>query len=238
MGKKLIAAGFSVIVAALLFISCTGPKGDTGPAGPSGSNVLVMTLQDGQSPYSDYSGISDSYIDSVNATSTYMNTGLLFIGYLGGTGSSNRAFIKVDMSPIVPANAFIVKAYLSLHSYIGSGGYPVITAYKVSTAHIVTLPIATWIKCNMMENWTTPGGDYYATAASDSVNLQNVSNDLVTLTMDPALVQSWLSNPSANNGILLKSGNEGSSDGMTEFYDSTASQVSLRPKLTVYYKLP
>jgi hypothetical protein len=238
MNKKLIFSGIFITAIALLFVSCAGPKGDTGPAGPVGSNLLMMTLQDGQAPYAGYTGIVDAYIDSANASTQYSNTGYLYAGYWTGSGSSTRPLMKIDMSPLVPATAVIVKAYLTLTIFVGSGNYPTITAYKVSNAHILTVYMVTWLKSNMMDSWTTPGGDYDAAPASDSVNMQNTSNNTVTFTLDPSLVQSWLSSSSTNNGIILKSGNENLSDGITEFYDSTAAQVYQRPKLTVYYRLP
>ncbi|WP_373294539.1 golvesin C-terminal-like domain-containing protein [Streptomyces albiflavescens] len=92
---------------------------------------------------------------------------------------------------------------------------------------------ATWVKANATTNWTTAGGDFGATVADTVPALSN----------DPArhdwsatsLVQSWVSTPGSNQGVLLKMADESVKQERTVFLSSEAPEKKLRPRLVVSY---
>ena len=57
-------------------------------------------------------------------------------------------------------------------------------------------------------------------------------------TINGFAIQGWIANPGTNYGLMIKSQNEGTADGGLQFYSREYTEVSQRPKLTVFYKLP
>jgi len=223
----------ALIAAAVIFVllaSCTGPKG---PAGPSGANVLSMTFQDGISPFPSYIGVEDTYADSLNASTNYIGSNLLYVGYNTANMTVDRAFIRFDMYPLIPSNAVVVKAYLTLYAEGASASFPVIRAYRVT--HSWLQPMLTWITTGLIP-WTTHGGDYDPAAVSDAVTYAN-GNNAMTFTLNNSLVESWMNDPATNYGVVLIAQNEHISDG-DEYFASSQNSDYFRPKLTVYYTLP
>lgn len=86
------------------------------------------------------------------------------------------------------------------------------------------------------QKWTTPGGDFVATAsASTSVN--GVGSYKWTGTGLIADVQQWLSDPTANFGWIL-TGNETAGDTSKEFDTKETRTASARPTLTIDFTPP
>jgi hypothetical protein len=221
-------------LAFVLFIfSCSGPKGSTGPAGPSGANVLSMSFQDGMFPFASYVGILDTYADSLNASTNNYGTNTFLTGYKTVNMTSDREFISVDMSPLVPSNAVIVKAYLSIYQQGATGSMPVIQAYRVTRGWMVTF--LDWNSTGIAP-WNTPGGDFDPVAVSDTA-VYKTGDNVLTLTLDNGMVQSWMTDPGTNYGVILIAQNENVSNG-DEFFATSAGVDFERPKLTVYYTLP
>lgn len=224
----------SALAFVLFIVSCSGPKGSTGPAGPSGANVLSMTFQNGMAPFASYAGISDTYADSVNASSnTNYGTPMFLVGYNTANSTSDREFISIDMSPLVPSNSVIVKAYLSIYQQGATGSTPVIRAYMVTRGWI-----ASYLDWNTtgIAPWTTKGGDFNPVAVSDAVTYRTGGN-VLTFTLDNNMVQSWMASPGTNYGVELIAENENISNGDETFVSSAGTDFA-RPKLTVYYTLP
>jgi hypothetical protein len=89
--------------------------------------------------------------------------------------------------------------------------------------------------------WTTPGGDF---AASASATLQIVGTTLSTpysWTTTSALVadvQSWLDSPTGNFGWILKNEDEVATQTFRAFYSRNTATAGLRPVLQITYAVP
>lgn len=223
---------FTAIAAVAFFISCSGQKGATGPSGPAGANAFSMTFQNGLSPTASYVGIVDTYIDSANATAKNYTNNLYYVGYIASTSDSNREIIRADLTQLIPSNAAVVKAYLTLTAAAGSGAtVPVMKAYRLNQQWIQQF--ATW---NLTGGgpWIPAGGGYDSTPVSDAVSFQN-GNAAITFTLDNNMVQSWLADPATNYGVIIIDQSENVLDGLEYFYTSQATVDYYRPKFTVYY---
>jgi len=229
MYKKRFLAAIVIAATAALLISCTGPKGSTGPAG---ANAFSITFQDGLSPTASYVGIVDTYIDSANATAKNYANNLYYVGYIASTSDSNREIIRADLTQLIPSNAAVVKAYLTLTAAAGSGATaPVMKAYGINQQWIQQF--ATW-NLTGGEAWIPAGGGYDPAPVSDAVSFQN-GNAAITFTLDNNMVQSWLADPATNYGVIIIDQNENVLDGLEYFYTSQATVDYYRPKFTVYY---
>jgi hypothetical protein len=217
-----------LVAAVFLFVSC---RGDKGPAGEPASNVYQMMFQDGTFPYNSYSGTIDSYIDSQNATSNYGTALQINADYSGGY--TQRALVKFDLTSITPSNVTVVNAYLTLAIGSSFGTAGSVAAYKLNKPW--QEPYATWLLYNYMSSWATEGGDYDAAPVSDIIT---PATSCATFTLNNSLIQGWIANPGTNYGLMIKSQNEGTADGGLQFYSREYTEVSQRPKLTVFYKLP
>ena len=85
--------------------------------------------------------------------------------------------------------------------------------------------------------WTTAGGDFAGTASASTVVSQTTSA-AYTWSSTPALVsdvQSWLDNPSANDGWLLENTDEIDAQTFRAFWTREATNPALRPALQVTF---
>ena len=231
MHRKQFFTAITLVMAAALFMSCTGQKGSTGPAG---ANAFSMTFQDGLSPSASYVGIVDTYIDSANATTKNYTSNLYYVGYVASTSDSNREIIRADLTQLIPSNASVVKAYLTLTEAASSGAtFPVMKAYRLNQQWIQQF--ATW---NLTGGgpWIPAGGGYDPAPVSDAVSFQNGNAEL-TFTLDNNMVQSWLADPAANYGVIIIGQGENALDGLEYFYTSQAAVDYYRPKFTIYYTI-
>ncbi|MEZ4959932.1 MAG: DNRLRE domain-containing protein, partial [Saprospiraceae bacterium] len=188
------------------------------------------------------SAAADTDIDQASPTKNWGGcTGI----YLNGSSSAlDHPMIKFDLSGI-PAGATITSATMTLVKIGGGatgGTGNSSTAVNVS-AHQITnawtegtsscygsTTVANWTQRQSGTNWTTAGGDYNATAE----NTISVAGDGAYSWNIPNMVQSWVNNPSNNQGVLLKMETE-----PTAFYKVFASRenstVDNRPVLTITY---
>jgi hypothetical protein len=232
-----------IFAAAFIFASC---KGDTGAAGtPASDGPAVMMFQNGVAPYPAWQGITDTEIRQGGAAYNHGScAGGLTIGYYNQSGFyASRSLIKFDLSTIDPAGAVVTGAYLRVYCASYSGAVTV-TAHAVTTNWAAgtglctdtTTTNASWNNSATGLAWTTPGGggDFYAVKASDSVVM--MTPGFYTLTLDKATVQSWITNPVQNFGIILK----GSDESAYNEINIAPSEVNMEngPRLTVYYRLP
>src|SRR5262249_32527580 len=92
-----------------------------------------------------------------------------------------------------------------------------------------------WLRTGAGANWNTPGAPGQGTdvVAGKSFVLPSVTGtQTVTVPLDPAVVQSWIDNPNANQGILLVNETAGA---VVRVDASENGTVSARPKLSVSY---
>jgi hypothetical protein len=238
MGKKYAIFIFLISVL-IIFASC---KGDKGTAGTDGKNLATFILQNGVSPYSAWQGITDDRILSGNPTYNHGSCNSIAVGYYNGAGTyESRALIKADLSVIQPSNVIVTNAYLTVYVYAYADAATV-TAYALTTnwspgtgpcGNSVTNDVS-WNNSATGLTWAHAGGDFQAAKASNSVVMMEPG--FYMLTLDAAMVQNWITNPSQNFGIILK----GSDISAYHEVDISSSDGNgtYGPKFTIYYTLP
>jgi hypothetical protein len=235
MNKKVILVCV-FILCVLFFASCgAGDRGPAGPAGPDGGNLSVMNFQDGVYPSTAYAGTSDSYINAgAGADINYGGADTMYLGFDGASGGAERCVIKFDLSPLDSQPVTVKYAYITLYiSQQTSFNNLNTTAHKLISAW--DEGGITWNDGSSGVPWTAAGGDYGAAAAGSSVLLDS-KFVYVTFTLDAGMVQSWVTDPGRNYGVILISDieNSGFFGFFTKDYSITPAQ---RPRLTVYYEV-
>jgi hypothetical protein len=175
-----------------------------------------------------------------------------FAGRVGLTsnGTIRRGLIAFDVAGGVPAGATITNASLQLTMSKSTSGATNVALHKaladwgegVSNAGeqsgggaAATTNDATWTKrfFGTANDWTTPGGDFAATAsASTSVNATgNYAWSSAGMLAD---VQEWYTAPASNFGWVLV-GDEGSDSTAKRYNTKENITASTRPALTITY---
>jgi len=198
-------------------------------------------------------------LNPVKDNSMWLSSGALSNGageflFVGRTSASGvkRALLQFDIAASLPAGATVTNATLQLEASLTNGGSGNVEAHKVlaawgegtsdatgdeSTGAAATTNDATWTqRLYPSTAWTTPGGDYSATASattsvSGAATYQWTS---ATLISD---VQAWLNAPSTNFGwelLGVESGNTQKRFDSRQFVANPAQ----RPKLIVTYTPP
>ena len=179
----------------------------------------------------------------------------LFLGKLGPTGGEKkrRVLLKFDLTGHIPSGAAVESAKVVIH----------VTKVKSEVQHPATLSHvsadwgegtsnggengagvasttgdATWIHSFFNSiNWTTPGGDFSATASS-TVQIGPIGvytfNSTAAMVSD---VQDWLGNASSNFGWIVI-GNEAVAQSMKVFSSREDTVADKRPVLIVKYSGP
>jgi hypothetical protein len=194
---------------------------------PSGTETTV-TLQVGSNGYT---GSEDTQIYIYEPTDNYCSADLIEVGerrrYVG--------LLLFDVSS-VPANAVVVRATLQLYAGGGGGEIP-IDAFRVIRS--VKPCEATWNQAQNGNPWGTAGCEN-TTTDRDAVPLSSVTTigigEWYGFDITSA-VQDWVEGSMANNGVALQQGLPAS---LESYYFASAqhSNVSLRPRLEITYRVP
>jgi hypothetical protein len=227
----------------LAFFSCKSSNSTAGPAGASGSNgAVTVTLQNNAV----YSGTADVSISAAYPYQNFPNYAGNWVG-IYGSGNYYRSLYRFDLSTVIPSNVTIVSAYLTLYpANCGAtciSGTTTITAYALYGAarDAWTVTGASWVSSTASTLWavSSGGGDFSPTPMSDTIVLSDSSTPAsVIFTLSASVVQGWLSDPSTNNGFILKASNETTGNNLYTFYSGINGTASLNPILTLYYKAP
>lgn len=182
-----------------------------------------ISFQGGVAPSLAYQGASDTWLDADHPAAKK-----------GGAtkceadGDEKSAVLRWDTSAI-PAGSIIDEVTITLHvtNATNSRGY-----YVYPLARDWTEAHATWNNYGDALPWQLPGANGVLDRAATPVGKWTpLTTGKQTFSLNPAVVQSWLNNPSANHGILIA--NQDNSNGV-DFYCREASAAD-RPKLTVVY---
>jgi hypothetical protein len=160
--------------------------------------------------------------DTTNVSTGYIGKGLVRFNQLG-----------------LPTNAIVTDATLTLTfatytpNFSATGRYilaswdPFAPSYKLG-----------WMNRSATQLWTVPGaggeGSDLVSSLSFPISTATTgANQVRTVNLDLGVVQSWVSNPANNQGILLMT-----SQGLSsQFSGATDTTVAKRPKLVITYHL-
>jgi hypothetical protein len=227
-----------------LNLSCTG---STGPAGPAGTNGgYVMLFQQGVAPYASYAGCEDTRI----ADGAYIgdNWGALQNAITGSPTypMKYRLILKFNLSAIAPATAAVDKAYLTLYTGSAITGALNITAYPLTEDWVEgTAAVqadaddgATWTMRTPALAWGTSGGTYDSSKPGSTAAVPATMYQPVTISINPATVESWIANSATNYGVIVIGSKEAeAANNYASFFTRDyITNPSMRPKLTVYLK--
>lgn len=140
----------------------------------------------------------------------------------------------------IPAGSTVSGATLTLRvdTWVNN---PTIRGYYIAAPWSATPgPNSTqlgWLHRGTGQNWGTPGATGQGTdvIAGKSFVISGITatgGQMRTVSLDPAVVQSWIDNPAANQGILLVNETTGA---VVRINTSETSTIAQRPKLSVTY---
>jgi hypothetical protein len=193
-----------------------------------------------------YSGTTDVAITTQNAQFTGgngitdFNDGQLGLYQLSGTGGyAVEDLVRFGNLGIAPgASVVSATVTLSIDSFTAN---PTIRGYYVAAPWSGTPGSDStqlgWIHRGTGQDWAVPGalGQGTDVVAGKSFALPRIvgnGTQSVTIALDPAVVQSWLDNPNADQGIILVNETTGA---VVRLNTSENSNASLRPKLAINY---
>jgi len=206
------------------------------------ANAAVITLQDGVSPTSGYSGESSTFIRSDNPTTNY-NAYLDSTIITGNTasGADIRGLFSFDLS-VLPSGATInsVTFILTAVSNDSTSGASPLQLDILPLATAFTAGGATWNTYNGTNAWTTPGGDYSSSPLSTVMLTPNaiVAGNTATFASTTSFVSfvQGAYNSSTLAQFILKLDNEtGTTRDIFFFGGDAAPNSSYRPSLTINY---
>jgi len=203
----------------------------------NGDGTCTLTFQ----PNANY-GI-DTYISNYDADRERNNYGISDVYSFGSIWPPFEILIRFNVSEIIPANATITKANLTLSSHAygyGSSGVDKCEAFLITSDwQEGTLDDAmgavNWTSAKTTTSWSTPGGDFdvdYVT--SDSTWNDDTDNSISILKH----VQAWVNGSKPEYGVML---NVTKISGQGSWYYTASSDYATpksRPKLEITYKKP
>lgn len=224
-----LTAGFAAQSATPYLVIQETPQLGSGLAS-SQAALYTVVFQAGVSP-AGYNGASDAILDYF-ATST--NTGSSAELWTKSDGWQ-RSVIRFDLSQHIPPGAHVVSATLTLRVLGQSAALATrLAAYPIVQPWIESQ--VTWDQAQQGVSWWGGGGCEGASRSGTETSHADFgfsSGDVVLNVTSAA--QSWVSDPSTNNGLLLKG--EFLAGGVKYRYASSDyPSWSVRPKLMVTYE--
>jgi hypothetical protein len=135
-----------------------------------------------------YAYDSSTYVDTTRALIQFSNTNLQDVITNTISGSAYSASLKLFLaSALLPINYTVF-------------GHRITTTWDMGLGKAADTPPTT-IGCTWNSPWTVPGGDYNATAYSQSFVYTSDKDINMDIT---SLVNYWYNNPNSNYGVLLK----------------------------------
>ena len=227
--------------AALCFLfACRsrGPEGlSLGGAAASNAESAAITFRAGANGYN---GANDVSIMSLYPGNGYTDrSNLLAIYRISGT-SGYEAHTLIKFTGLsLPVGAQVTAAKLTLTFDTWDTGFAV-AGYHLKAAWNNDSPSLGWINRNANLAWTlpgatSPGNDYLAGKSFSIDSFKGSGNETRTITLDTAVVQSWLNDSAANQGIVLVNQ---SPDKVLRMFSARDATVSRRPLLDITYSMP
>ena len=145
-----------------------------------------------------------------------------------GTGKDKYTLLKWNL-PTIPAGSKISSASVTLN--VADPSAQTYQAYELKRPWVESA--ATWQLYAAAKSWQIAGAKGSLDRGATEVGTVSPSaTGKQTFALSPAVVQSWVDNPSSNNGIIIA--NATNADGFT-FSSRESTTSSLRPQLNVTY---
>jgi len=219
----------ALFVAALVSVSITAPAGE----------ITIVADRD-NSLYSESGSESNG-------------AGAYFFAGTNGFGQIRRGLLRFDVAGALPAGSTVTQAEVNLHMSKTNAGVRDVLLHRAlgdwgeGTSNAsgeegsgtgATVNDATWTRrfWNTI-SWTTPGGDFAATASA-SIPVDQVGTYVWSSAGLVADVQSWLDSPSTNFGWVVKNVNESDVPTSKRFDSRQNPETSVRPVLRIFFDLP
>ncbi|MGW0120017.1 golvesin C-terminal-like domain-containing protein [Streptomyces sp. NPDC003327] len=155
----------------------------------------------------------------------------LSVGNNSTSLGDTRAVLKFPALGL-PATARVLDAQVRLWSMQTTTDSPGATYQLRPLTRDFDEAAATWGKADAATNWTSAGGDFGAVVS----DLGSFTNDPTRHNWDAtSLAQSWVTSPSSQRGVVLKTADESVSQERTIFLSSEAAEDRLRPRIAVTY---
>lgn len=189
-----------------------------------------------------YSGTCNTKIVDTNPDHEYGGGTYMDVGYWGTSPNEDteRSLLRFDLSSI-PEDADIVGATLRLvlnNRVFMTNDYVIhLEIHEPDKPWVETE--ATWNNASASVPWDTGGGDYSGPVGSVGIPVNEYSTgDAVDISLDAALAQQWVDNPTENRGMLFRNTSEDIADPDTQnskvvFYTSYRGTETDRPRLIV-----
>jgi len=206
----------------------------TGTSTPTPTATATPAVRTFRYDLDGYTGTEDAYISADFRDANYGGYNTMAVH----TGSDDRnkktSLIRFELGGYLPADAVITRAQLWL-SVVGNGAHPMLVkAYHLRRTWLEYE--VTWERATNDEAWAVPG------CSDPSTDRWPTAEAFVTLSPTIArygfnitdMVQTWISHPDRNAGLMLEADALGVAVGYTfatrEYWDA-----SLRPELVVSY---
>jgi RHS repeat-associated protein len=173
----------------------------------------------------------DCYLKNGSFASTnFCNGASIYAGYSGGVIS--RALLQFNVQASIPQDVTVLDADLASYLYASASGSPVsVDAMQLTQAWTTA---ATWNTYDGTHSWTNAGGTFASPAAWTDTAVGTAAGYYHWYLAK--LVQGWVYGTVANDGILLKTTNEATTNQLS-FRSSEYSNSANWPYLKVTYQL-
>jgi hypothetical protein len=224
------------MVAALL-LGCGGRTAEQSGTG-SQRSALSASFRAGESGYT---GSDDVYITNQSGGNGVVDrtSGQMITWKKTGTDAYEARSLVRFGNLSLPSGAHVTSATLTLTFENWWTGFTLRGYYLKSPWNAATSAPLGWLNRDTGQLWNTPGAkgagsDVHANTSFSNATWAGNGDETKDFTLDPAIVQSWLDNPAANNhGIVLV--NDESNDKYLRVYTSEDTNVNRRPRLTINY---
>ncbi len=197
-------------------------------------STKTLSFQDGVLPTSSYSGTQDTDLAQDTPTSNHGAATTLRADGDDGSGKDTYALLRWT-SLTIPAGSTVKSATLTLTVTNPTDGTYELYALKRDWSQSQS----NWNSYKTGDNWETSGAKGASDRGATVVGTVTApSTGQCTITLNAAgiaLVQSWVDDPSTNNGLIIADPTV--SDGLV-FDSRETATASNRPKLTITYAAP
>ncbi len=200
---------------------------------PSLLQVHTITFQQGVSPSPDYTGVTDTWLNEWSPLENYGSDPLLYCGRQGSSGRQH-VLLRFDL-PIIPVNATIISAMLSLYKPFWTVNVqrcdlrPVLPSWDGQIVSWQVRHYEPWL----VSRWQAPGCQGAADRGPIVSTYQVAKAPGWVQWPVTSIVREWVTHPDTNRGLLLVATEA------AEVIRHTSSEgpAANRPKLTVTYQV-